>query len=89
MLGIDYVSSDEEDAVPVTTQPEVSSVDRREKGAIATNIELPKSLLPVAAPAPKPDPKPIEETIASEALPVGPQQGRESLHMLACAHTLV
>ena len=60
MLGIDYVSSDEEDTAPVATQAEVSPVNRQEKGAIATNIELPISSLPVAAPIPKPSLHPID-----------------------------
>lgn len=87
MLGIDYVSSDEEDVVSVV-KPEVSSGDMSRKDAIATNIELSKPSLqaaapPVAKPVQAPAPLASEKAATPTALPEGPSQGRK-LSLAAC-----
>jgi hypothetical protein len=73
MLGINYESSDEEDVAP-TPVPEVSRVITLNKGAIATNIELPKPPTTVA-PGPTAPPSAVEETPESPGSINGPAQG--------------
>lgn len=73
MLGINYESSDEEEATPMTV-PEVSPVNMSSKGAIATNIELPKPSTTLA-PGPTITPSRTEKSsVLSESLN-GPAQG--------------
>jgi hypothetical protein len=73
MLGINYESSDEED-VAATPAPEVSHVITPSKGAIATNIELPKPPTTVA-PGPAAPPIAVQETPESPGSINGPAQG--------------
>lgn len=86
MLGIDYVSSDEEDEVSVA-KPEVSHGIMWREDAIATDIELSNIPSPIIAPAPTPAPAaaplPSEKVSAPTALPKGPPQGRK-LDSSAC-----
>ncbi|KAL5398429.1 hypothetical protein PMIN03_008037 [Paraphaeosphaeria minitans] len=92
MLGIHYVSSDEEDVAPVV-KPEVSFENTWKKDAIATNIEWSKPpSQPAAASISEPvsaiAPSPNEKVPTPTALPEGPSQGRRlSLHVAHMIYT--
>jgi hypothetical protein len=72
MLGINYESSDDEDAAQISV-PEVSRVITPSKGAIATNIELLKPPTTVA-PGPTAPPTAVQETPESPESINGPAQ---------------
>ncbi|KAF9730574.1 hypothetical protein PMIN06_006557 [Paraphaeosphaeria minitans] len=83
MLGIHYVSSDEEDVAPVV-KPEVSFENTWKKDAIATNIEWSKPpSQPAAASISEPvsaiAPSPNEKVPTPTALPEGPSQGPSAI----------
>jgi hypothetical protein len=75
MLGINYESSDEEEAIPATN-PDVSCKDVLKGHMIATNIEL-TNILTEDAPASKPlaESAPFEQPVASSSPVNGSAQG--------------
>jgi len=84
MLGIDYTSSGEEDETASTpipmAIPKVCRANGSFKGAMATNIELPKphTVEPAALVPTTPTAATKDAMRTVSAVPAGPMQGRKS-----------